>query len=124
MSAAARSRGLSAWAPSSSGRSRWFFALEITAWMARGGLALRSEEHTSELQSQFHLVCRLLLEKKKPRCPLLADGAPIDHSEGRTTPAAMVRTASDRTARAQPCIARDDRDLTLTHTPSHPPSAD
>src|SRR5438309_6404853 len=25
--------------------------------------ALRSEEHTSELQSQFHLVCRLLLEK-------------------------------------------------------------
>src|SRR5689334_23892793 len=25
---------------------------------------LRSEEHTSELQSQFHLVCRLLLEKK------------------------------------------------------------
>src|SRR5689334_24275261 len=27
-------------------------------------LMLRSEEHTSELQSQFHLVCRLLLEKK------------------------------------------------------------
>src|SRR6267143_3712814 len=27
--------------------------------------AARSEEHTSELQSQFHLVCRLLLEKKK-----------------------------------------------------------
>src|SRR5207249_5665325 len=27
--------------------------------------ALRSEEHTSELQSRFDLVCRLLLEKKK-----------------------------------------------------------
>src|SRR5689334_24509423 len=27
----------------------------------------RSEEHTSELQSQFHLVCRLLLEKKNKR---------------------------------------------------------
>src|SRR2546430_9163270 len=27
---------------------------------------LRSEEHTSELQSQSNLVCRLLLEKKKP----------------------------------------------------------
>src|SRR5689334_24021957 len=27
-------------------------------------LGSRSEEHTSELQSQFHLVCRLLLEKK------------------------------------------------------------
>src|SRR5699024_11360170 len=34
-----------------------------------GGFAygmLRSEEHTSELQSRFDLVCRLLLEKKKP----------------------------------------------------------
>ena len=28
-------------------------------------LRLRSEEHTSELQSPTHLVCRLLLEKKK-----------------------------------------------------------
>src|SRR2546430_11372146 len=28
---------------------------------------LRSEEHTSELQSQSNLVCRLLLEKKKPQ---------------------------------------------------------
>src|SRR5689334_24507919 len=28
---------------------------------------MRSEEHTSELQSQFHLVCRLLLEKKKKK---------------------------------------------------------
>src|SRR5438552_11936838 len=30
-----------------------------------GGDRLRSEEHTSELQSPDHLVCRLLLEKKK-----------------------------------------------------------
>src|SRR5687767_15552236 len=29
------------------------------------GLSLRSEEHTSELQSLAYLVCRLLLEKKK-----------------------------------------------------------
>src|SRR2546429_7015669 len=28
----------------------------------------RSEEHTSELQSRLHLVCRLLLEKKKNMC--------------------------------------------------------
>src|SRR2546429_724502 len=28
---------------------------------------LRSEEHTSELQSRLHLVCRLLLEKKKKK---------------------------------------------------------
>src|SRR5699024_11570283 len=30
-------------------------------------MGLRSEEHTSELQSRFDLVCRLLLEKKKKR---------------------------------------------------------
>src|SRR2546429_7343794 len=29
--------------------------------------AFRSEEHTSELQSRLHLVCRLLLEKKKKK---------------------------------------------------------
>src|SRR5258708_18344229 len=38
-----------------------------------GELGVRSEEHTSELQSPDHLVCRLLLEKKKQnttrRCP-------------------------------------------------------
>src|SRR2546422_1560263 len=33
--------------------------------VARRGRAYRSEEHTSELQSRLHLVCRLLLEKKK-----------------------------------------------------------
>src|SRR3989442_10551490 len=32
-----------------------------------GNLRRRSEEHTSELQSRPHLVCRLLLEKKKKR---------------------------------------------------------
>src|SRR5437870_7616095 len=37
--------------------------LEIGAF----NLAKRSEEHTSELQSRGHLVCRLLLEKKKRR---------------------------------------------------------
>src|SRR5690554_7023283 len=33
----------------------------------QGGSQGRSEEHTSELQSRPHLVCRLLLEKKKKR---------------------------------------------------------
>src|SRR2546430_12135334 len=33
------------------------------------GATLRSEEHTSELQSQSNLVCRLLLEKKKKNTP-------------------------------------------------------
>src|SRR5687768_17943318 len=31
------------------------------------GVGVRSEEHTSELQSRLHLVCRLLLEKKKKK---------------------------------------------------------
>src|SRR2546427_2281274 len=40
-----------------------------SAWTAPAPLALasRSEEHTSELQSQSNLVCRLLLEKKKKK---------------------------------------------------------
>src|SRR5689334_24836566 len=37
-------------------------------WRGRAAeTTFRSEEHTSELQSQFHLVCRLLLEKKKKK---------------------------------------------------------
>src|SRR5690625_2525219 len=40
-----------------------FFGLMITS----KGVYLRSEEHTSELQSRGHLVCRLLLEKKKKK---------------------------------------------------------
>src|SRR2546429_2563901 len=39
--------------------------LEPRVEVALEGLELRSEEHTSELQSRLHLVCRLLLEKKK-----------------------------------------------------------
>src|SRR2546422_4127126 len=35
----------------------------LATWMAKP--SNRSEEHTSELQSRLHLVCRLLLEKKK-----------------------------------------------------------
>src|SRR3712207_8285236 len=43
------------WSPPSSSRSL----------MRRSPEAMRSEEHTSELQSRQYLVCRLLLEKKK-----------------------------------------------------------
>src|SRR3989449_7843610 len=45
------------------------FQILCEAGLLPGGLMrnarLRSEEHTSELQSRLHLVCRLLLEKKK-----------------------------------------------------------
>src|SRR2546427_8411220 len=43
----------------------------------------RSEEHTSELQSQSNLVCRLLLEKKK-EAPVNADQALPNHACKRT----------------------------------------
>src|SRR2546430_4924749 len=56
LSTAAKANGIiSAW----NGRPH---RSQSTAYRAR-----RSEEHTSELQSQSNLVCRLLLEKKNPR---------------------------------------------------------
>src|SRR2546422_4964286 len=42
-------------------------SLVQTAQQSAGLLRCRSEEHTSELQSRLHLVCRLLLEKKKKK---------------------------------------------------------
>src|SRR2546429_852059 len=63
-------------------RAAWVFRLhnrmvppEICEGGVAGGrsspvddpLTFRSEEHTSELQSRLHLVCRLLLEKKKKK---------------------------------------------------------
>src|SRR5687768_18261355 len=49
---------------------------------AAGSRRRRSEEHTSELQSRLHLVCRLLLEKKKTSIMLvLADTCERYHSK-------------------------------------------
>src|SRR2546429_6835221 len=39
--------------------------LSWSVWTVISCMSSRSEEHTSELQSRLHLVCRLLLEKKK-----------------------------------------------------------
>src|SRR5437868_12874338 len=41
--------------------------------------AQRSEEHTSELQSRFDLVCRLLLEKKKKKKTTTNNNSPTTH---------------------------------------------
>src|SRR5215467_1971468 len=46
-------------------RARVVVATPECAEVARAAVRLRSEEHTSELQSPCNLVCRLLLEKKK-----------------------------------------------------------
>src|SRR5689334_24781258 len=47
--------------------SRVTHLLIRTQWLIGTQGQSRSEDHTSELQSQFHLVCRLLLEKKKEK---------------------------------------------------------
>src|SRR5207249_6356732 len=43
------------------------FGIDVRADGGEAALSKRSEEHTSELQSRFDLVCRLLLEKKKKK---------------------------------------------------------
>src|SRR2546430_12341757 len=52
--------------PVAAGRGRARCA-HCARWRSSAGGCERSEEHTSELQSQSNLVCRLLLEKKKLR---------------------------------------------------------
>src|SRR5437870_9522786 len=47
------------------GAVRMFRVVRRVVPVVPGTLKARSEEHTSELQSRGHLVCRLLLEKKK-----------------------------------------------------------
>src|SRR2546422_2925799 len=50
----------------------------------------RSEEHTSELQSRLHLVCRLLLEKKKKK----QSTAQVHAIQSQTTTAALHRSTT------------------------------
>ena len=46
-------------------RNFYMFLINVVKFVTFVNLTLRSEEHTSELQSRQYLVCRLLLEKKK-----------------------------------------------------------
>src|SRR5260370_29044332 len=52
----------------------------LTEALIAGDVHLRSEEHTSELQSHLNLVCRLLLEKKKTKCDTLTVRITVDRS--------------------------------------------
>src|SRR5215469_955491 len=68
--------------------------VDFLAWLRR--VELRSEEHTSELQSRRELVCRLLLEKKKePR--------------GRDGPAATARRRAADAGPSHECAAGTGR---------------
>src|SRR5438309_3576437 len=58
-------RNTTRFSPSTS--SSWYASTITTSVVRSAPADVRSEEHTSELQSQFHLVCRLLLEKKKQK---------------------------------------------------------
>src|SRR6478735_899237 len=56
-------------------------------------MGLRSEEHTSELQSPCNLVCRLLLENKKSQTrPFCAIGSPVRYNTTWLMPAAVATT--------------------------------
>src|SRR5205809_3585313 len=71
--------------------ARWRFQPHLVPWkhhasrakpscrthMLTIGIKIRSEEHTSELQSRLHLVCRLLLEKKNIRTQIFPPLAPL-----------------------------------------------
>src|ERR1039458_9303516 len=75
------------------GRSRPYSAvqwMEAVQWI-EAVQQRRSEEHTSELQSLRHLVCRLLLEKKKPTHRLVK----LEHVQlARTAPLEPVLRSS------------------------------
>src|SRR2546422_1608851 len=59
--------------------------LELTGDAIGAGRGARSEEHTSELQSRLHLVCRLLLEKKNGRAHCRTPTAATASQRGRRT---------------------------------------
>src|SRR2546430_9946105 len=70
----------------------------------------RSEEHTSELQSQSNLVCRLLLEKKKSKCSASASGTePPDGVEFMVASTMSMQSTSTWRIRRRP------RSCAVTH---------
>src|SRR5256884_5536150 len=56
----------------------------------QGTRDIRSEEHTSELQSRLHLVCRLLLEKKKNNLAQTDSATPPLHTRAEDKPSCVV----------------------------------
>src|SRR2546430_4173042 len=77
-------------------RSEWFYRFlkgrTNLASLPRQAPPYRSEEHTSELQSQSNLVCRLLLEKKTDSAPSAAPSIRQNFvSRSASLPSAFVR---------------------------------
>src|SRR3989449_1424727 len=99
----------------------------MTVWFSVGAqhaaplhrLSARSEEHTSELQSRLHLVCRLLLEKKKialsPRRP--------DQTPRRRTRGSFARRPLSTTRRqTSPRRCRGSPRRSTSHSSSSTPA--
>src|SRR5689334_22517865 len=91
---------------------RWDLCMETFKALGVTALIERSEEHTSELQSQFHLVCRLLLEKKKrhlsSRIRRIAQEVYMSRARTRATGVVLVATLA-----ASSCVAASAMPLTL-----------
>src|ERR1039458_4843515 len=84
---------------------------------ARPSSGSRSEEHTSELQSLSHLVCRLLLEKYEDLT--VAEGVSFLAAAGRTKWAKQAGTGADVPARSELCflmIRRPPRSTLFPYT--------
>src|SRR2546429_6067691 len=79
----------------------------------------RSEEHTSELQSRLHIVCRLLLEKKNTPSP--ADRRGTQATPPREPPEPVDRWLSTGPSRPQqPTSTRSARSSPAARTCQHP----
>src|SRR5690348_12173637 len=76
-----------------------------------GDTTVRSEEHTSELQSPVHLVCRLLLEKKKP-------------SHSRDQPSGVASLSALPAGHGARCLAATHRLGSAVLSPSSPAASD
>src|SRR5205814_7593463 len=75
-------------------RGKWYGNKLVQGlWQRLAPTAYRSEEHTSELQSLRHLVCRLLLEKKKDKPP----EQPHEQEDSRTRVLERVADLRDDT---------------------------
>src|SRR2546430_10408448 len=71
----------------------WSGATRRVATVRRRSMSFRSEEHTSELQSQSNLVCRLLLEKKKTTISTVV--ASLTRVTNNAAPAGFACVCSD-----------------------------
>src|SRR5256886_5189179 len=85
------------------------------------GRAARSEEHTSELQSQSNLVCRLLLEKKKNQTTRHPRHFPSTPCSSTLPPSVPITTPTtlDYLRPPPPVIAAVPSARCLTPSPSH-----